>query len=67
MEPTGRPQKACAEYLAFTVLGRRPKLTVHQKRDALERRARGDACGNRPQLQRQRLDDFEAPRSSAVK
>jgi DNA invertase Pin-like site-specific DNA recombinase len=43
-------------------LGRRPKLTPHQKREALERRERGEEtqCRDRPQLQRERLDDFTA-------
>jgi DNA invertase Pin-like site-specific DNA recombinase len=41
-------------------MGRKPKLTDHHKREAIQRRSeRGDACRDRPQLQRVRLDDFE--------
>jgi DNA invertase Pin-like site-specific DNA recombinase len=43
-------------------LGRKPKLTEHQKREAIQRRdpRRGIPCGHRAQLQRQRGDDFTA-------
>jgi len=43
-------------------LGRKPKLTPHQKREALERRARGDETLAEigPQLQCERLDDLKA-------
>jgi hypothetical protein len=40
-------------------LGRKPKLTEHQRKEAIKRRDHGDACGDWPLLQRERLDDFE--------
>ena len=43
-------------------MGRKPKLTDHQKREAIKRRDHGERNAGRdwPQLQRVRLDDFEA-------
>ncbi len=43
-------------------LGRRPKLTPHQKREGFgaARKGQGDTCRHRPQLQRERMDDFKA-------
>ncbi len=43
-------------------MGRPPKLTAHQKREAINRRDTGDEtlARDRPQLQRQRGDDFAA-------
>jgi hypothetical protein len=43
-------------------MGRKPKLTDHQKSrgDQAARQGRGDADGDWPQLQRVRLDDCEA-------
>jgi hypothetical protein len=41
-------------------MGRKPKLTDHQKREAIAPRpCRRNACGDWPVLQRVRLDDFE--------
>jgi hypothetical protein len=41
-------------------MGRPPKLAPHQRQEAIKRRDQGDetACRHRPQLQRQRSDDF---------
>jgi hypothetical protein len=42
-------------------MGRPPKLTPHQQREAIKRRERGEALTEDwPHLQRQRGDDFEA-------
>jgi hypothetical protein len=42
-------------------MGRKPKLTSHQKREAIKRRDKdGNLAVNRAQLQCQRGDDFEA-------
>jgi DNA invertase Pin-like site-specific DNA recombinase len=42
-------------------LGRKPKLTPHQQKEAIKRRDQGEEipCGHRAQLQRQRGHDFE--------
>ena len=47
-------------------LGRKPKLTVHQKREATNAATRGRAAArDRPQLQRQPQHDFELAASTA--
>jgi len=40
-------------------LGRRPKLTLHQQREAIKRRQRPERAGHRPQLQRQPHSNFD--------
>jgi hypothetical protein len=40
-------------------MGRRPKLTVHQRREAIRRQR--NACRDWVIRQRERLDDFTAP------
>jgi DNA invertase Pin-like site-specific DNA recombinase len=41
-------------------MGRKPKLTDHQRREAIKRRDYGEETLDWPQLPRVRLDDFEA-------
>ena len=41
-------------------LGRKPKLTPHQRKEALRRKANGDVVRDCPQLQRPHECNFEA-------